>query len=64
MADFKQNLSNSKIADLKETLKELYTSETTLAQKIVLTPLNNEFKGDGGVSVFGGGGAQWGDHRG
>ena len=25
-------------------LKELYTSETTLAQKIVLTPLNNEFK--------------------
>ena len=24
-------------------LKELYTSETTLAQKIVLTPLNNEF---------------------
>ena len=26
------------------TLKELYTSETTLAQKIVLTPLNNEFK--------------------
>ena len=26
------------------TLKELYTSETTLAQKIVLAPLNNEFK--------------------
>ena len=25
-------------------LKELYTSETTLAQKIVLTPLNNEFR--------------------
>ena len=25
-------------------LKELYTSETILAQKIVLTPLNNEFK--------------------
>ena len=25
-------------------LKELYTSKTTLAQKIVLTPLNNEFK--------------------
>ena len=25
-------------------LKELYTSETTLAQTIVLTPLNNEFK--------------------
>ena len=25
-------------------LKELYTSETTLAQKIVLTPLNNKFK--------------------
>ena len=24
-------------------LKELYTSKTTLAQKIVLTPLNNEF---------------------
>ena len=24
-------------------LKELNTSETTLAQKIVLTPLNNEF---------------------
>ena len=24
-------------------LKELYTSETTLAQKTVLTPLNNEF---------------------
>ena len=24
-------------------LKELYTSETTLAKKIVLTPLNNEF---------------------
>ena len=24
-------------------LKELYTSETTWAQKIVLTPLNNEF---------------------
>ena len=24
-------------------LKELYTSEKTLAQKIVLTPLNNEF---------------------
>ena len=24
-------------------LKELYTSETTLAQKIVLNPLNNEF---------------------
>ena len=23
-------------------LKELYTSETTLAQKIVLTPVNNE----------------------
>ena len=27
----------------KELLKELYTSETTLAQKIVLTPLDNEF---------------------
>ena len=26
------------------SLKELYTSETTLAQKIVLTPLNNEFR--------------------
>ena len=25
-------------------LKELYTSETTLAQKIVLAPLNNEFR--------------------
>ena len=25
-------------------LKELYTSETTLAQKIVFTPLNNEFE--------------------
>jgi len=25
-------------------LKELYTSETTLAQRVVLTPLNNEFK--------------------
>ena len=25
-------------------LKELYTSETTFAQKIVLTPLNNEFR--------------------
>ena len=25
-------------------LKELYTSETTLAQKIVLTPLNNKFE--------------------
>ena len=25
-------------------LKELYTSESTLAQEIVLTPLNNEFK--------------------
>ena len=28
----------------KGRLKELYTSETTLAQKIVLTPLNNEFR--------------------
>ena len=28
----------------REILKELYTSETTLAQKIVLTLLNNEFK--------------------
>ena len=27
----------------EEDLKELYTSETTLATKIVLTPLNNEF---------------------
>ena len=26
-----------------ELLKELYTSETTLAQKIVLAPLNSEF---------------------
>ena len=25
-------------------LKELYTSETTLTQKIVLTPLHNEFR--------------------
>ena len=25
-------------------LKELYTSKTTLAQKIVLTPLDNEFR--------------------
>ena len=25
-------------------LKELYTSQTTLTQKIVLTPLNNEFR--------------------
>ena len=29
---------------LSYPLKELYTSETTLAQKIVLTPLNNKFK--------------------
>ena len=28
----------------KYLLKDLYTSETTLAQKIVLTPLNNEFR--------------------
>ena len=28
---------------LPKDLKELYTSETTLAQKIALTPLNNEF---------------------
>ena len=27
-----------------DPLKELYTLETTLAQKIVLTPLNNEFR--------------------
>ena len=28
---------------LSYDLKKFYTSETTLAQKIVLTPLNNEF---------------------
>ena len=28
----------------KDVLKELYTSQTTLAQKIILTPLNNEFR--------------------
>ena len=28
---------------IDQMLKELYTSETTLAQKIVLTTLNNEF---------------------
>ena len=32
------------MTDNNSTLKELYTSETTLSQKIVLTPpLNNEF---------------------
>ena len=32
------------ILDKFQSLKELYTSETTLTQKIVLTPLNNEFR--------------------
>ena len=31
------------ICRYNKILKELYTSETTLAQKIVLTPLNDEF---------------------
>ena len=40
------NLSQSSSYDkyIHLLLKELYTSETTLAQKIVLTPLNNKFK--------------------
>ena len=33
----------SDMASVAPILKELYTSETTLAQKIVLTPLNNDF---------------------
>ena len=36
----------------RKSLKELYTSETTLAQKIVLTPLNNEFKLKKGLEIL------------
>ena len=35
---------NKEIEKKKLSLKELYTSQTTLAQKIVLTPLNNKFR--------------------
>ena len=42
--DMEWSLAWKKSRKKKLSLKELYTSQTTLAQKIVLTSLNNEFK--------------------
>ena len=36
--------SSAFVKSVNTTLKELYTLETTLAQKIVLNPLNNKFR--------------------